>query len=192
MGRELRRVPENWDHPKRSVPNHRLGVMEEQYQPMRDQTAQEAFDEWLSEYQKWLGGEHDKIIAEYGADDYPKTEPYRAFCEWHGSPPTPEYYRPAWKPEELTWWQVWETVSEGTPVTPPFATQAELIEYLVANGDFWDQSRRAEGESVMPCEPWTRQQAESFVLGSGWAPSMVAMDGKLMSGVEAMAAISVK
>ena len=86
----------------------------------------------------------------------------------------------------MTWWQVYETVSEGTPVTPPFETREELVEYLVANGDFWDQKRRTEGRSSMPCEPWPRKQAESFVFGSGWSPSLVVANGRVMSGVEAI------
>lgn len=73
-------------------------------------------------------------------------------------PPEREYYR-SWKDEDATWFQVWETVSEGTPVTPPFATKEELIDYLVANGDFWDQKRRQEqnqGRYIsMNCEPWS-------------------------------------
>ena len=172
MGREVRRVPANWQHPKKQEPNYRLGRMEECYQPMRDGDVETAWAEWQAEYIAWLAGEHDRVIAEYGATDYPKGEPYRAFCHWHGTPPEPEYHRPKWDESTATWYQVYETVSEGTPVTPPFATKEELVEYLVANGDFWDQSRRAEGNSSMPCAPWTRKAAESFV-GAGWAPSMM-------------------
>lgn len=144
----------------------------------------------MAEYQAWLAGGHDEVIARHGEAEYPKNEPYRSFCEYHGAPPDPEYYRPDWKPEDCTWWQVWETVSEGTPVTPPFATKDELVDYLVANGDFWDQSRRREGCTTMNCEPWSRKAAESFVHGSGWAPSMVIQGGVAMSSVEAMANMS--
>jgi hypothetical protein len=63
-----------------------------------------------------------------------------------------------------TWFQVYETVSEGTPVTPPFATKEELVDYLVANGDFWDQHRGDGG--------WSRENAEAFV-GAGFAMSLV-------------------
>jgi len=69
----------------------------------------------------------------------------------------------------MTWFQAYETVSEGTPVTPPFATQEELIDYLATRGDFWDQ-HRGEG-------PWPRENARKFVLGSGWAPSMIVTTG---------------
>ena len=37
----------------------------------------------------------------------------------------------------------------------PFATKAELVEYLVKNGDFWDQRRGHGG--------WERKNAEQFV-----------------------------
>lgn len=173
MGREIRRVPANWEHPKKSEPNHRLGIMEERYQPMRDTSVESAWAEWQAEFAAWLAGKHDRVIAEYGATNYPKAEPYRAFCAWHGAPPEPAYYRPDWDESTATWYQVYETVSEGTPVTPPFATQAELVDYLVTHGDFWDQKRRAEGYSGgIPCGPWERKNAESFV-GAGWAPSMM-------------------
>lgn len=168
MGREIRMVPPDWDHPK--VMRH---YGREGYQPMRDQTVQEAFEEWQTKYLNWLGGEHDRIIEKCGAADYPKNETYRAFCKWTGQPPDPEYYRPDWPEESMTWFQVYETVSEGTPVTPPFATKEELIEYLVAHGDFWDQKRRAGGQSSMKCDPWERESAERFVNGTGWAPSMI-------------------
>jgi hypothetical protein len=64
----------------------------------------------------------------------------------------------AWTETEVPsgdWWQVWETVSEGSPVTPAFATAEELIGYLVAKGDAWDQKRGSGG--------WERKNAESFV-----------------------------
>lgn len=67
------------------------------------------------------------------------------------------------------WWQVWETVSEGSPVTPAFATRDELIDYLVINGDHWDQKRGDGG--------WSRKNAESFVAAE-WAPSLIAVGGQ--------------
>jgi hypothetical protein len=69
-------------------------------------------------------------------------------------------------------------------VTPAFATAEELIDYLVANGDYWDQERRKEGESEMQCDPWPREAAEKFVRGSGWLPSMIVAGGKMLTGHE--------
>lgn len=176
MGREIRMVPPNYEHPKETKPNHRLGRMEERYKPMRDCSVEERFTEWLAEFQEWKDSEGDRLREKYGDKDYPKDQPYRSFCNWKGQPPDPEDYMPPFT-EPATWFQVWETVSEGTPVTPPFATKEEMVEYLVANGDFWDQSRRKEGGCPMPCGPWERESAMRFVFGSGWSPSMVVKTG---------------
>lgn len=105
--------------------------------------------------------------------------------DYHGGGPKSDDYVD-FKGKEPTWWQVYETVSEGTPVTPPFETREEIVEYLVKNGDFWDQKRREEGRSSMPCAPWSRENAVAFVMESGWAPSLILANGKIMSGVEAL------
>lgn len=168
-------VPANWDHPMVTRSNGHDG-----FQPMYDGTFEEAAAEWKAEFAKWESGERPSY---YTVDqDNPNPE----YWEYSGDPPERKYYRP-WKDEEATWFQVWETVSEGTPVSPPFETKAELIDYLVTNGDFWDQSRRREGRSIMNCDPWSRKQAEAFVNGPGWAPSMVIDSSGIRSGVEALA-----
>jgi hypothetical protein len=173
-------VPANWDHPKTERPNGRID-----FQPMFDTRFEEAAAEWKAEFAKWEAGERPSY---YTVDE---DNPNPEYWEYSGDPPDRKYYRP-WKDEEAVWYQVWETVSEGTPVSPPFATKEELIEYLVANGDFWDQSRRdqrARGRNMLDinCDPWSRKQAEAFVNGPGWAPSMVIDAGGFRSGVEALA-----
>jgi hypothetical protein len=151
MGREIRKVPANWDHPKQA--NHYDGRL----QPMFKETFAEAAAEWKAAFAAWERGEHPDYCSGESRD--------LEYWEYNGEPPERAYYRP-WQDHEATWFQVWETVSEGTPVTPPFATAAELIDYLATNGDFWDQ-RRGAG-------PWNREAAEKFV-GMGWAPSMMVM-----------------
>ena len=32
------------------------------------------------------------------------------------------------------WWQLFETVSEGTPISPPFPTKNKLINWMLKNG----------------------------------------------------------
>lgn len=177
MGREIRRVIPHWEHPTESKPNHKLGRMEEVYIPMFDRSYLLAITEWIEGHEKWESGE-DPDRAEHPE--------YRYYAEWHGNPPCAECYRPDWTEEQMTWYQMYETVSEGTPVTPPFATQQELVDYLVEHGDFWDQQRRAEGNSCMPCAPWSREQAEKFVFGSGYMPSMIVTNGKIHTGSQIM------
>ena len=177
MGREIRRVPKNWNHPK-----HENGS----FKPMFDQSSTSAFNEWMEAFEAFKAGEINEACKEYG---YDKNDPYLAFCHYYGEPPRAEYYRPEWDKSSATWWQVYETVSEGTPVSPPFETQDELIDYLVENGDFWDQERRKDKSRNMfgmRCDPWPREQAEKFVKGHGFAASMVIAGGKIMSGIEAL------
>lgn len=169
----------NWEHPKKEKYNYRYGRDEMVYQPMRDNAFVEAMDQWIAEYTLWKDGKHPDQLS--GA-----AKEYSEFAEWDGGPPDFEYYRPNWKPEEMTWFQVYETVSEGTPVTPPFETREELVEYLVANGDFWDQKRREKGCTVIDCSPWARKSAEKFVFGDGWAHGVVVVNGQITRGVDAI------
>jgi hypothetical protein len=157
MGREIRRVAPNWKHPKRERYDMRTGQTVEEFHPLYDRAFAPKMREWYAEWEKWERGEKPD-----GAENT------QHFWEWDGGPPDPEYCRPDWKPEEMAWWQVYETVSEGTPVTPPFATPEELVDYLATHGDFWDQ-KRGDG-------PWPRASAEKFVK-TGWAPSMVIANG---------------
>jgi hypothetical protein len=161
MGREIRQVPPNWTHPK----NDRG-----QDQPMYNEQFSVEFARWLTDFDRVRAGQLTDIEREC----YPL-----GLADWlqdEGNPPDPKYYRP-WSDAEATWFQVWETVSEGTPVTPPFETKAELVDYLATHGDFWDQSR---GDGA-----WSREAAEKFV-GDGWAPSMVFTAGKIYTARDGM------
>lgn len=65
-------------------------------------------------------------------------------------------------------WQVWEGVSEGSPVSPVFETPEELIDYLAEGGDAWCRRRPDE-------KPPSRRAAIAFVMSSGWVPSGAAI-----------------
>jgi hypothetical protein len=160
LGRELVTVPPNWEHPKTV---RRWG--EEDYQPMHRSSYQDAKKEWIDGLLAWERGERPSYFDPSDKD--------MEYLEWAGQMPDKNYYVP-FKEEECTWFQVWETVSEGTPVTPPFETKEELIEYLCTKGDFWDQ-RGGAG-------PWSRQSATNFVMGDGWVPSMAIMNGVVVDG----------
>lgn len=82
--------------------------------------------------------------------------------------PDPADYTPVWDvPEEELGWCLYETVSEGTPVTPVFATAEELIEHLATVGQDWDQI------------PLRRESAEAIVGRGGTMGSAVAINGKV-------------
>lgn len=151
MGREIRRVPPNWEHPKDENFN------DGRYQPMHETSFEKRKNEWIAEFLAWENKTHSSYDPEY------------TYWEWSGNPPDRTYYVP-YKPEEATWFQVYETVSEGTPVSPPFETEEELIKYLATYGDFWDQKRGAG--------PWNIESAAQFVKGDGWRPTGVITGGK--------------
>jgi len=147
MGREIRRVPANWEHPK-DEKGH--------YIPLLDVVYEDYAREWMDGCIAWENGTHEHIL-----DDPSNKESTPFYWDWNGMPPDKNKCRPKFETEP-TWYQSYETISEGTPVTPPFATKEELIEYLVKNGDFWDQWRGDGG--------WSRKNAEKFV-SEGWKPT---------------------
>lgn len=114
MGREIRRVPPGWEHPT-DEQGH--------YQPMHDYTHADRMAEWLKDKAEWENGYAIKV----GHPDMP-------FEEWECREPDPKYYRPEWKDGEATAYQVYETVSEGTPMSPVFLNLDELTGWLVGQG----------------------------------------------------------
>lgn len=73
-------------------------------------------------------------------------------------------------------YQLWETTSEGSPLTPPFATPEELARYCADNGV------SSFGDDTQSYETWLW-----FINGPGWAPSMIGDANGLHSGVAAIA-----
>lgn len=73
-------------------------------------------------------------------------------------------------------WCMYETCSEGTPISPVLGSPEELARWLTDNG------ASAFGYSTATYEQWLN------VCRGGWAPSMVAVPGAgLVSGVAASA-----
>lgn len=150
MSREVRRVPLDWDHPRKS---------NGQYQPMLDRTFEEAVADWEADAPNYA------TLAEHLRDE---------------PPPDPEYYRPEWPVGASLGWQMYESVSEGTPVSPVFASDEELVEWLTH-----PQPVGIGGEPIA----MSREAARRFV-DSGYAPSMVYTRATgFITGLEALAAI---
>lgn len=147
MGREVRRVPLDWDHPR----DYRG-----EYQPMVDETFEHAVAEWEAESSKYA------TLAEHLRDDPPPTDA--------------AYYRPEWPTDKPLGWQIYENVSEGTPVSPVFATDDELVEWLT--------HPQLVGIGREPIA-MSREAARRFV-DRGYAPSMVYSPATgLVTGLEA-------
>lgn len=99
-----------------------------------------------------------------------------AHCDGEGHVKNPELDAKieAWKqtePPEGDGWQLWQTVSEGGPVSPVFASPEELAQWMAEGGHKWQK------------EPMDYDVALRFIK-AGWAPSFVATSAGLMTGVE--------
>jgi hypothetical protein len=89
-----------------------------------------------------------KIVAAAGVD--PDTWGTCSACGGDGDDATPEQKaeNEAWErsdPPEGEGWQLWETVSEGSPVTPVFRTAAQLVDHLVVVEGY----RRSAAEALV-------------------------------------------
>ena len=89
---------------------------------------------------------------------------------------TPPHYgcdvMPEWTEEQKTHIQMYETTSEGTPISPVMDTPENLARWLT------DNESSAFGRMTATYEQWLG------VCRGGWAPSMVADSRGLVSGVE--------
>lgn len=164
MGREVRRVPADWVHPQddrgRLYPLHEGGFAE-------------AEKEWNEGYALWLTG-FVNSYTDGGIVPIDVTEHGHRWSDWHGSRPSPDDYMPDWPEEQRTHYMMYEDTSEGTPISPAFATPEELARWLADNG------ASSFGSSTATYEQWLR------VCNGGFAPSMVLDGNGLRSGVEAL------
>jgi hypothetical protein len=162
MGRQVRRVPADWQHPK----EYNIYRGEDEYKPQHDR-------DWRAEAVQW---DEDRAAWESGnrpdyASDQPADFPYD---QWAGQRPFSGDYMPNWPAEERTHLMMYEDTTEGTPISPAFETPEDLARWLADNG------ASSFGSSTATYEQWLP------ICRCGWAPSMVMTGGSLMSGVEAM------
>lgn len=84
------------------------------------------------------------------------------------------------KREDSTCYQIYETVTNGTPVSPVFETKEEMIEWMVSPIDMKSRYTYLSSNDghVTSMQGATREVAEAFVK-SEWAPSIVINNGVL-------------
>jgi hypothetical protein len=153
MGREVRRVPADWQHP-----NYESWTGKTGFKPLHDG----------DDYQD----AHDGFIAKLNA------EGLQAAIDYYGVPDENDYM-PRWPPDERTHLMMYENTSEGTPISPAFATPEELARWLV------DNNASSFADCTASYEAWLR------IAKGGWAPSAVSMGGgELVSGVEALRSLA--
>lgn len=120
MGREIRRVPKGWQHPTDES---------DKFIPIYNESFQDAFDDWYNGLQTWLNGTSNDYNDQYYTRDA------RGYSQYAGQSPDPDYYREQnWTEEEATCYQIYQNVSEGTPVSPVFETLADMETWLLEQG----------------------------------------------------------
>lgn len=166
MSRVVRKVPADWQHPK-DARGH--------YLPLYDGAS------LVERFAAWVVG---KAMWERGlAEDWGKPGQWKArdpawgkhWEDWSGAAPKPAHFTPTWPAEVCTHLMMYEDVSEGTPISPAFATAEELATWLATN------KASASGMFAASYDAWLA------TITRGWAPSMVLAGGVLRSGVEGLA-----
>jgi hypothetical protein len=145
MGRELRRVPENWEHPKNDSGN---------YQPMFNKYYGDALNEWMIQHKQWEDGTHADLI-----DNPKRKQEYPFYAQWGGNPPDVEYYQIIkYIEKELTHIQLYETTSEGTPISPVFKSNEldKLCEFAAENCTTFADFKATK-------EEWFKMFSDDFV-----------------------------
>lgn len=151
MGREVRMVPPGWQHP-RDEKGH--------YIPLLD-----GYEDHLKEF--------DEVYQERGLQG--------ALEYWDGAPNADRYMLVGVPKSERTLMMMYEDTSEGTPISPAFATPEELAHWLA------DNNASAFGRMTATYQEWL------YTCKQGWAMSAMIVlsedeqSGVIMSGVQAIA-----
>ena len=164
MGREVRRVPANWQHPKNSSGH---------YIPLFGRSYSEALSEWDIFEAQWEQG----FCDDHNGGWEPKEALHNAmsFVDWFGRRPDEENYMPDWPEDQRTHWQMYEDTSEGTPISPVMETPEELAHWLE------DNQASAFGSMTATYDQWLS------TIKRGFACSAVISGGHMDSGVAALA-----
>lgn len=145
MSREVRRVPANWEHPMRED------------RPDCHQALFEGYNDAKAEFEAmWRKQGLQKAL------------------DWFGVAPNQEDYMPEWPDDERTHYQMYETCSEGTPISEPMETPEKLARWLA------DTGASAFADMTAPYEAWLA------ICQGGHAPSAVMFAAVLKSGVDEM------
>ena len=160
MGREVRRVPCNWVHPKDERGRHIPLFTDFKKRAEQWDLGKIKWDEglkWDWMHKVWIPKDEDDAFM-----SYPNAE---------GERPRPEEYMPDWPEEECTHFQMYETCSEGTPISPVLSSPEILAHWLA------DNRASAFGDMTASCEQWLA------MIGEGSAVSAMIAGGVIMPGV---------
>lgn len=156
MGREVRMVPPGWSHPRDKRGN---------FIPLLGQTV----EEYDREKAAWERRDLSGLPSYVTTDCFDRHRNYRSYA----GPRYPRSRMPSFPPGVSLYWRMYETTSEGTPISPACPTMEELAQWLADNG------ASACGSMTATREQWLA------MIRRGSACSMVYDPSKgLVSGVE--------
>lgn len=158
MGREVRRVPKDWQHPRR--PNGRL-------QPLYDEDIETASSRWKTGFASW----ELRDAAYFEFDDAGQFDEFGEYWQYVGEPPVRHFCRPKWSDADRTHFQMYENVSEGTPISPVMESPEALARWLTDNG------ANAGVGTTTTYEQWLD------VCRGRTAPTFSVCEGEIMTGV---------
>lgn len=161
MSREVRMVPGDWQHPR---DEHGKFI------PLLGGSFADRLARWDEDAGQWARG----FVRDFVTGTWePKADKYASlsFEEWDGRRPEVSDYMPDWPPERRTHYQMYETTSEGTPISPIAATPECLAKWLADNG------ASAFGDMTATYDEWLG------MIRKGWAPGMIIAGGHMDSGV---------
>jgi len=115
------------------------------------------------------------LMRDYATNGWkPRDRDDIAFEDWYGEMPRAEDFMPEFPQGTATHMMMYETTSEGTPISPAFATAEELARWLA------DNNASAFGGTGATYEQWLS------TIHRGFAPSTVLTATGIVSGVEAL------
>ena len=166
MGREVRMVPPGWEHPK-----NEKGY----YIPLYKGPFSKRVARWDREAELWKQGKRLKFDTDEVIPVEPEYLKY-PYEEWDGPRPVKDDYMPEWPEGEATMLVMYEDTTEGTTLSPGFATPEDLARWLADNG------ASAFGNETATYDQWLA------MIRQGSAPSAVMVvrpdgTGEIASGV---------
>lgn len=201
MGIDVRKVPEGWEHPTEWKFGHRPASEDplayRAHEVSWTKAGHNAFiaqhdEDWLSAWREW---QWERIkwyvsipffwvatmlglgcaFSKWGSPRIPDS---CSFEEWHGTRPDFHSCHPRWREKDRTHFQLYQTVSEGTPISPVFANLEEMAQWCGT------QARPVWVNTRMDVKQW-----RAFFGEGGSAPSMVITPERgVESGAEWVAA----
>ena len=165
MGRKVRRVSKNWEHPKNDNGN---------LKPLLGYSFTKQLEDWNEGNEQWKKGFRESWDDKNPWKPKTKDQEEMTYEEWAGEKPKAEDFMPEWKEEEKTHIQMYEDTSEGTPISPVFSNAEDLAHWLA------DNRASSFAGSTATYQQWLA------TIKRGFAPSMVADSNGVNSGVEAL------